>query len=185
MDLIVRLLPIITLLILYQLACSLPKTNTKFHQLFKCVKKDAIFSSSRWENGGNIFGPRSLRDTVLQKSHKYSKNNLILGLKFLMYVLDQNRLELWAKIISLRITNNWIIYTTLIVFYHHLTSDYYSLKKTDEMSCTSVVLFKIDLTLMWGGWLCPHFFLMAISAWKKESGGPKFHDFSWFVINFH
>ena len=29
-----------------------------------------------------------------------------------------------------------------------------------------------------GGWISPHFFQMAISPWKKGSGGPKFHDFS-------
>ena len=30
----------------------------------------------------------------------------------------------------------------------------------------------------------PHFFQMAITPWKKESGGPKFLDFSWFILNF-
>ena len=48
--LILKLHPIITWLILDELACSLPKTNSTFHQLFKYVKKDAIFSSIRWEN---------------------------------------------------------------------------------------------------------------------------------------
>ena len=45
--LIFQLLPIITPLILDQFACSLPKTNITFHQLFKYVKKDANFSSIR------------------------------------------------------------------------------------------------------------------------------------------
>ena len=42
-NLIFQLHPIITPLILDQFACSLPKTNTTFHQLFKYVKKEAIF----------------------------------------------------------------------------------------------------------------------------------------------
>ena len=46
-NLIFQLHPIITPLILDQLACSLPKTNTTFHQLFKYAKKDATFSSIR------------------------------------------------------------------------------------------------------------------------------------------
>ena len=41
--LIFQLHPIITLLILDQLACSLPKTNTTFHQLFKYATKDAKY----------------------------------------------------------------------------------------------------------------------------------------------
>jgi len=61
---IFQLHPIISPVILDQMACFLPKTNTKFHQLFKYVKKDAIFSSIRWENGRNIFGWRSLLGTV-------------------------------------------------------------------------------------------------------------------------
>ena len=44
---IFQLHPIKTPLILDQLACSLPKTNTTFHQLLKYVKKDAIFSQIR------------------------------------------------------------------------------------------------------------------------------------------
>ena len=59
-----QLNPIITSLILDQLAYSLPKTNTTFHQVFKYVKKDAIFPSIRWENSRNIFGPCSLIETV-------------------------------------------------------------------------------------------------------------------------
>ena len=47
LNLIFQLYPTTTPLILDQLACSLPKTNTTFHQLFKYVKKDAIFSSIR------------------------------------------------------------------------------------------------------------------------------------------
>ena len=38
-NLIFQLHPIITQLILNQFACSLPKTNTTFHQLFKYVSK--------------------------------------------------------------------------------------------------------------------------------------------------
>ena len=49
-------MPTIIPVIFEQLACSLPKTNTKFHQLFKYVKKDATFPSIRWENNRNIFG---------------------------------------------------------------------------------------------------------------------------------
>ena len=64
LDVIFQLHPIINPLILDQLACSLPKTNTTFHQLFKYVKKDAIFSTIRGENIRNIFGSRSLIDTV-------------------------------------------------------------------------------------------------------------------------
>ena len=60
-NLIFQLHPIITPPILDQSACSLPKTNTTFHQLFKYVKKDANFSSIRWENSRNIFGPLSSR----------------------------------------------------------------------------------------------------------------------------
>ena len=85
-----QLHPIITPLILDQLACSLPKTNTTFHQLFKYVTKDANFSSIRWENSRNIFGPCSLRSTVLflypnqnkvaplchWSSNRYVKNSL-------------------------------------------------------------------------------------------------------------
>ena len=51
-----------------QFACSLPKTNTIFHQLYKYVKKDSIFSSIRWESSINIFGRRSLIDTVCMYS---------------------------------------------------------------------------------------------------------------------
>ena len=64
-NLIFQLHPIITQLILNQFACSLPKTNTTFHQLFKYVKKEEIFSSIRGENSRNIFGPCSMRGTVL------------------------------------------------------------------------------------------------------------------------
>ena len=64
-NLIFQLHPIITQLILNQFACSLPKTNTTFHQLFKYVKKEAIFSSIRGENSRNIFGPCSTRGTVI------------------------------------------------------------------------------------------------------------------------
>ena len=60
-----QLHPIITPLILDQLACSLPKTNTTFHQLFNYAKKDATFSSIRWENSKNIFGRLYLRSTVV------------------------------------------------------------------------------------------------------------------------
>ena len=42
-NLIFQLHPIITSLILDQLACSLPKSNTTFHQIFKYVKKGANF----------------------------------------------------------------------------------------------------------------------------------------------
>ena len=35
-----------------------------------------------------------------------------------------------------------------------------------------------------GGTMSPHFFQKAISLWKKGSGGPKFLDFSYFIINF-
>ena len=64
-NLIFQLHPIITQLILNQFACSLPKTNTTFHQLFKYAKKDATFSSIIWENSRNIFGRRYLRSTVI------------------------------------------------------------------------------------------------------------------------
>ena len=63
-NLIFQLHPIITQLILNQFACSLPKTNTTFHQLFKYVKKEEIFSSIRGENSRNIFGPCSTLGTV-------------------------------------------------------------------------------------------------------------------------
>ena len=63
-NLIFQLHLIITPLMLDWLACSLPKTNTTFHQLFKYVKKDAIFSSIRWENRRNIFGRLFSRHTV-------------------------------------------------------------------------------------------------------------------------
>ena len=33
-----------------------------------------------------------------------------------------------------------------------------------------------------GGTMCPHFFQVAISPWRKGSGGQKFLDFSWFII---
>ena len=56
-NLIFQLYPTTTPLILDQFACSLPKTNTTFHLLFKYVKKDANFSSIRWENSRNNFGP--------------------------------------------------------------------------------------------------------------------------------
>ena len=42
-DLIFQHHPIIASLIFDQLACSLPKSNNTFHQLFKYVKKYAIF----------------------------------------------------------------------------------------------------------------------------------------------
>merc|ERR1712131_377079 len=61
---IFQLHPIITQLILDQFACSLPKTNTTFHQLFKYVKKGEIFSSIRGKNSRNIFGPCSTLGTV-------------------------------------------------------------------------------------------------------------------------
>ena len=67
-NLIFQLHPIITQLILNQFACSLPKTNTTFHQLFKYVKKEEIFSSIRGENSRNIFGPCSMRGTVVSNS---------------------------------------------------------------------------------------------------------------------
>ena len=62
--LIFQLHPIVTSLILDQLACSIPKTNTTFHQLFKYAKKVATFSSILWENSRNIFGRRCLWSTV-------------------------------------------------------------------------------------------------------------------------
>ena len=74
-NLIFQLHPIITQLILNQFACSLPKTNTTFHQLFKYVKKEEIFSSIRGENSRNIFGPCSMRGTV----HHYQNYNKIEG----------------------------------------------------------------------------------------------------------
>ena len=49
-NLIFQLHPIITQLILNQFACSLPKTNTTFHQLFKCVKKGGCFFLSQSES---------------------------------------------------------------------------------------------------------------------------------------
>ena len=55
-NLIFQLHPITSPLILDQLACSLPKTNTTFHWLFIYVKKNATFSSIRWEYNRNIFG---------------------------------------------------------------------------------------------------------------------------------
>merc|ERR1712198_368918 len=51
-------------------ASSLPKTNTTFHQLFKYVKKEELFSSIRGENSRNIFGPCSLRSTVVHLTKK-------------------------------------------------------------------------------------------------------------------
>ena len=35
-----------------------------------------------------------------------------------------------------------------------------------------------------GGWISPHYFQMLISPLKKGYGGPKFLDFSWFIMNF-
>ena len=72
-NLIFQLHPIITQLILNQFACSLPKTNTTFHQLFKYVKKEEIFSSIRGENSRNIFGPCSTRGTVKRNYTKVVK----------------------------------------------------------------------------------------------------------------
>ena len=46
-NLIFQLHPSITPLILDLVACSLPKTNSTFYQVFKYVKKDANFSSIR------------------------------------------------------------------------------------------------------------------------------------------
>ena len=49
------------------------------------------------------------------------------------------------------------------------------------------IIWILYLTLLvWGGTMpmCPHFFQMAISPWKKGSGGLKFLDFSWFIVNF-
>ena len=63
-NLFFQLHPIITQLILNQFACSLPKTNTTFHQLYKYVKIEEIFSSIRGENSRNIFGPCSTLGTV-------------------------------------------------------------------------------------------------------------------------
>ena len=42
-NLIFQIHPIITPLILDQLACSLPKTNSTFHQLFKYARKMPLF----------------------------------------------------------------------------------------------------------------------------------------------
>ena len=63
-NLIFQLHPIITSLILDQLACSLPKSNTTFHQIFKYVKKGANFPFFEWENSKYIFGRRSSIETV-------------------------------------------------------------------------------------------------------------------------
>ena len=52
------------------IGCSLPKTNTTFHQLFKYATKDATFSSIRWENSKNIFGQHYLRSTVARYIQK-------------------------------------------------------------------------------------------------------------------
>ena len=81
-NLIFQLHCIITPVILDLLACSLPKTIIKFHQLFKYVKKDAIFSSIRWENGRYIFGWCSLLGTVCLLPHY----GMILRL-FIVYII--------------------------------------------------------------------------------------------------
>ena len=83
-NLIFQLHPIITQLILNQFACSLPKTNTTFHQLFKYVKKEEIFSSIRGENSRNIFGPCSTLGTVLSNEYcfnRHMQNNIQKGEK--------------------------------------------------------------------------------------------------------
>ena len=72
---IFQLYPIITSLILDKLACSLPKTNTTFNQLFKYAKKDANFSSIRWENSRNIFGRCYLQSTLIVKWFKNVRNH--------------------------------------------------------------------------------------------------------------
>ena len=102
-DLIFQLQPIINPLILDQLACSLPKTNTTFHQLFKYVKKDAIFSTIRRENNRNIFGQRSLIDTVALGSYMHSSNTHPVKLGVLGGVKPQNYLStfnLFSNILS-------------------------------------------------------------------------------------
>ena len=45
------------------------------------------------------------------------------------------------------------------------------------------MIWKMLTLLMWGHNV-PHFFQKAISPWKKGSGGPKFLNFSQFIINF-
>ena len=76
---IFQLHPILTPLILDQLACSIPKTNNTFHQLFKYAKKDATFSSIIWENSRNIFGRIYLRSTVSKSCQKLQQKIIFLA----------------------------------------------------------------------------------------------------------
>ena len=39
-------------------------------------------------------------------------------------------------------------------------------------------------TLKVGDWLCPLFFHMAFLLTKKGTGGPKYHEFSYFIMSF-
>ena len=84
-NLIFQLHPIITSLILDQLACSLPKSNTTFHQIFKYVKKGANFPFFEWENSKYIFGRRSSIETV------YCWTIINLQMYWLIFIFPSNR----------------------------------------------------------------------------------------------
>ena len=66
------------------------------------------------------------------------------------------------------------------------TESFLQFSTYDQSVFTPVNWVVVCLTLLMrgGGTMCHHFFQMAISPWKKESGGPKFLDFSWFIMNF-
>ena len=112
-SLIFQLHPIISTVILDQMACFLPKTNTKFHQLFKYVKEDAIFSSIRWEKGRNIFGWRSLLSTVHSSedlTRWYCQALIYSNLKkFQLRILQGNWCALCYADMYLRLTR-WLVF---------------------------------------------------------------------------
>ena len=121
-------MPIIIPVIFKQMACSLPKSNTKFHQLFKYVKKDAIFSSIRWENSKNIFGWRSLLGTV---GMVFSVPHQLASL----FILEEEIIELIEK-------SN--IENSVFVDYLQLwKARYNELKTNDELNVRSKIILKI------------------------------------------
>ena len=97
-NLIFQLHPIITSLILDQLACSLPKSNTTFHQIFKYVKKGANFPFFEWENSKYIFGRRSSIETVSTYAANWSKWRVIIK-GAINKISNKNHLKM-MKIIS-------------------------------------------------------------------------------------